>query len=210
VDELGPNAPIDWALEHFPERRPERLRWINDTSVNILYYDAQSASEALVALTSPEAGDPSSIPAQESRIARPYSLNPDVTLRVRQANSGDQKPRKAGQRSEYYKRYPQARERAPKRERREEAPQYLDYDGNGSGERNGRRYWDHFMMRVALTLVVRALTRPCTMMYLLREIQGEGARTALERGAFGTEVTGTMSTDTDQGQTGSYFFHAQG
>jgi hypothetical protein len=138
VNDFGPNAPMDYALEHCPEPRPKRQRWVNDSSVNLEYYSAADAQEALLALTHPEAGDAKAIPAQTSRKARYYSQNPDSDLVVREANTGDQKQRNAADRSEYYKKNPQIREQKPKRRERTPPPIFLDYGDEEGETRNSR------------------------------------------------------------------------
>lgn len=138
VNDFGPNAPMDYALEHCPEPRPKRQRWVNDSSVNIEYYSAADAQEALLALTHPEVSDAKTIPAQTERKARYYSQNPDSDLVIREANTGDQKQRNAADRSEYYKKNPQAREQKPKRRERTPPPIFLDY-GDEEGETRDSR-----------------------------------------------------------------------
>jgi hypothetical protein len=134
VTDFGPNDPIDYALEHCPERKPKRLRWVNDNSVNIEYYSSSDAADALLMLTHPDAGRAASIPAQTSRQAVPYSKKPDSALVIREANSGDQKERRAGERSEFYRKNPQAREHNAERnrERRKPAVDVLDYGDEGA------------------------------------------------------------------------------
>ncbi|KAF2013785.1 hypothetical protein BU24DRAFT_494193 [Aaosphaeria arxii CBS 175.79] len=132
--QFGPNAPIDYALEHCPERRPRNVRWINDNSVNLEYDNAQDAADALLALTHPDVEGAASLDPQTSRKAQIYSGNPDSYLTIRQANTGDQKQRNAAKHSEYYKQHPQARDRQrPRRYDREEPePEvFLDYGDEG-------------------------------------------------------------------------------
>jgi hypothetical protein len=133
VNDFGPNDPLDYALEHCPERKPKRLRWVNDNSVNIEYYSSHDATDALLVLTHPDAGVAALIPAQTSRQALPYSKKPDSALVIREANSGDQKERHASERSEFYRKNPQARERDAerRRERRKPVADILDYGDEG-------------------------------------------------------------------------------
>lgn len=133
VIDFGPNDPVDYALEVCPERRPKRARWINDNSVNIEYYSTNDAADALLMLTHPDAGVAAVIAPQEARKATVYSKKPDSNLMVREANTGDQKQRNAAERSDFYRKNPQARERdlarkrPRERERPESPPVVLDY-----------------------------------------------------------------------------------
>jgi hypothetical protein len=141
VSDFGPNDPSDYTLEHRPELGVKRLRWVNDNSVNIEYYSAKDAADALSALTDSQAGDHTSLSAQTARRAVPYSRKPDSVLAIREANSGDQKPKNAAVRSQFYKKNPQARERDQEREGGRRRPQrdYLDYDEvDNAGPRRGR------------------------------------------------------------------------
>lgn len=140
VSDFGPDEPMDYVLEHCPEAKPKRVRWINDNSVNLEYYSAHEAADALLVLTHPDAGVAASIPAQTSRKALPYSRKPDSALVVREANTSDQKERNAADRSEYYRRNPQAREQKQqrRREEREPSPVFLDYGDEGAGDKGGR------------------------------------------------------------------------
>lgn len=135
VNDFGPNDPIDYALEHCPERKPKRLRWVNDNSVNIEYYSASDAADALLVLSHPDAGVAAIIPPQTSRQALSYSKKPDSTLVIREANSGDHKEKHASERSEFYRKNPEARERElerrRERERRRPAADVLDYGDEG-------------------------------------------------------------------------------
>ncbi|KAH7125171.1 hypothetical protein B0J11DRAFT_550022 [Dendryphion nanum] len=129
VDQFGPNAPMDYALEYYPQAKPSHIRWINDNSCNLEFENARDAADALAALTHPDEGDAANIPAQTSRKAQYYSGQPGSELMIREANTGDQKQRNAAQRSRYYKENPQLKERDRERgERGRRRPHYLDYD----------------------------------------------------------------------------------
>lgn len=138
VNNFGPNEPTDYALEHCPEPRPKRQRWVNDSSVNLEYYSAEDAQEALRALTHPELGDAKNIPAQTGRKARYYSQKPDSELVIREANTGDQKQRNAADRSDFYKRNPQVREQKQKKREKTPPPIFLDYGDEGGDSRKSR------------------------------------------------------------------------
>ena len=146
VSEFDPNDPLYYAMEHCLEQRVKQTRWINDNSVNLQYYNAADAALALHALTDPGAGDPTSIPPEQGRKARPYSKRPGVVLSIRQANAGDQKARGAANRSNFYKQNPDlrgdggdsGRERQPRR--REPRRDVLDYGDETSSRSRRRRY----------------------------------------------------------------------
>lgn len=144
VNNFDPNDPLYYAMEHCPEPRVKQLRWVNDNSVNLQYYSAEEASQALQALTDPSARFPASISPETPRKALPYSKKPDTELLIRQANAGDQKARGAANRSNYYRHNPEVRggDRGREREpRRRPPPQrdFLDYDGVESQDRRRRR-----------------------------------------------------------------------
>ena len=154
VNDFDPSDPLYYAMEHCVEPRVKQLRWVNDTSVNLQYYSAEEAALALQALTHPDAGEPSAIPLDTPRKARPYSKRPELALIIRQANSGDQKARGAANRSNYYRHNPEVRgdrgdrgdrggdrggDRDTRRRPPRRAPDILDYDGVESSD-SRRRY----------------------------------------------------------------------
>lgn len=141
VSDFGPNDPSDYALEHCPEISVKRLRWVNDNSVNIEYYSPKDAVDVLRVLTDPQTGDYTSLSAQTSRSAIAYSRKPDSVLAIREANSGDQKPKNAAVRSQFHKKNVQVRERDQEREGgRRRQRDYLDYDGVDNVGPKGQRY----------------------------------------------------------------------
>lgn len=163
VNEFDPNDPLYYAIEHCLEPRVKNTRWVNDNSVNLQYYSAEDAAIALAALTDPQAGDPASIAPQTGRKARPYSKQPGILLSVRQANSGDSKPKGAANRSHYYKQNPDVRgdrgERNDRsREHRRRQPprrDFLDYDDMDTGETARRRYITSFVKHAPQTYLCR-------------------------------------------------------
>jgi hypothetical protein len=142
VSDFGPDDPSDYTLEHCPELSFKRLRWINDNSINIEYFSPKDAADALSMLTDPQAGDYLSFSAQTARRALAYSKKPNSVLAIREANSGDQKPKNAAVRSQFYKKNPQVRERDQERDGGRRRPQrdYLDYDGVDNAGLQRRRY----------------------------------------------------------------------
>lgn len=130
-------------MEHCgAEPRVKQLRWVNDSSVNLEFYSAEDAAAALVLLTHPDVMNANELPAQDSRIAKAFSKQPDATLRIRETNSGDQKPRGAARNSNYYQRNPDIagnRQREKDTRRRPPKKDFLDYGEEDSGSRDRRR-----------------------------------------------------------------------
>jgi hypothetical protein len=144
VSDFDPNDPLYWAMEHCQsDPRVKQLRWVNDNSVNLEFYNKEDATLALTILTHPDNGDFSNVSMQEPRKAKPYSKKPDSVLMVRQSNAGDQKPRGAATRSNYYQRNPDVAGNRQREPRRKPPPKkdYLDYGDEemASGERPRRR-----------------------------------------------------------------------
>ncbi|KAL5120552.1 hypothetical protein ACEQ8H_001571 [Pleosporales sp. CAS-2024a] len=141
VEDFDPNDPLYYAIEAIgPEPRVKQNRWVSDSSVNLEFYNAADAAKALALLTHDEAGAASSYAAQDSRRAKTYSKKPDSVLRVREANEGDQKPKGAANRSNYYQRNPDVRGNHEREPRRRPHPKrdVLDYGGESMGSRGPR------------------------------------------------------------------------
>ncbi|KAI8934212.1 hypothetical protein NX059_008959 [Plenodomus lindquistii] len=142
VSDFDPNDPLYYAMEHCgAEPRVKQLRWVSDNSVNLEFYTAGDAALALGILTHPEAGDPKSLAAQAPRKAKFYSKKPDSVLMVRETNAGDQKPKGAATRSNYYQRNPDVAGNRQREPRRRPPPRkdFLDYDDPDAGSRDRRR-----------------------------------------------------------------------
>lgn len=143
VSDFDPNDPLYYAMEHCgAEPRVKQLRWVSDNSVNLEFYTAGDAALALGILTHPEVGNVNSLAAQAPRKAKPYSKKPDSVLTIRETNAGDQKPKGAATRSNYYQRNPDVagnRQREPRR-RPPPRKEFLDYDDPDAGSRNRRRF----------------------------------------------------------------------
>lgn len=141
VNNFDPTDPTYYAMEHCgANQRVKQLRWVNDSSVNLEFYSAEDAAAALNILTHPEV-NPNSLAPQEGRRAKPFSKHPDVVLTVRESNSGDQKPRGAANRSNYYKHNPDVAGNRQREPRRRQPPKQdvLDYGEDDPGRRDGAR-----------------------------------------------------------------------
>ncbi|KAF1839231.1 hypothetical protein BDW02DRAFT_231587 [Decorospora gaudefroyi] len=144
VSDFDPSDPLYYAMEHCQsDPRVKQLRWVNDNSVNLEYYTKEDANLALSILTHPDVADTASLSLQAPRKAKPYSKKPDSALIVRQTNAGDQKPRGAATRSNYYQRNPDVAGNRQREPRRKPPPKkdFLDYgdEAAGSRERTRRR-----------------------------------------------------------------------
>ena len=178
VNDFGPNDPVDYALEHCPELKVKRSRWVNDNSVNLEYYTTKDAADALSALTDPQAGDHASLPAQTPRQALSYSMKPNSVLTIRECNSGDQKTRNAAVRSQFYKRNPLAREQNREREGgRHRQRDYLDYDEVDASQSKRRRHVHFDIGEIMLTFAVPASMSPCTMTMFRHQMMSTMAET---------------------------------
>ncbi|KAF2441640.1 hypothetical protein P171DRAFT_523597 [Karstenula rhodostoma CBS 690.94] len=145
VDGFDPNDAIYYLVESGVPQKIKQQRWVHDSSLNLQFYNAEDAALALKQLTDPQAGgDPSTIPAEVSRKAKPYK---DLNLTIRQANTGDQKVRGAATYSRYYEKNPdvrggdrrgvRGREQEPRR-RQPPRRDFLDY-GEDEPAKNNRR-----------------------------------------------------------------------
>ncbi|KAK8180391.1 hypothetical protein HDK77DRAFT_486794 [Phyllosticta capitalensis] len=126
-----------FALEHFPTDRYVRIEWIDDTSANIVYEDAESAQTALSALSDPSFSDIASLQALELRKAKPFFDKPEVELAVRQSVVSDVKKARAHEASRFYLMNP---DKDPW-ERRQ------GRNNRGNGEFRKRRYDDNEQRR---------------------------------------------------------------
>lgn len=147
VDNFNPTDAVYYLIESgVTQQKIKQQHWVNDSSLNLQFYDAGEAAIALQLLTDPEAGDPTSIPPETARKAKPYK---GLNLFIRQANSGDQKVRGAATHSRYYERNPDVRggdrrgDRGRAREPRRRQPprrDYLDYGDETPAMGNAQRY----------------------------------------------------------------------
>jgi len=96
VDNLSSAEVLAFATSHFSTS--PMVDWVDDTSCNLVYADAGTASKALEALSvSADGITPSTL-----RIAHPLSTNADARLQVRIAYQNDKKVQGARVRSKYY------------------------------------------------------------------------------------------------------------
>ncbi|KAF9738749.1 hypothetical protein PMIN01_04032 [Paraphaeosphaeria minitans] len=126
VDGFNPGDAVYYLVESGVAPRLKQDRWVHDSSLNLQFENAEDAAVALYQLTDPEAGDPSTIPAEVSRKAKPYK---GLNLTIRQANTGDQKVRGAATYSKYYAKNPDVRGGREQEPRRRQPPRrdFLDY-----------------------------------------------------------------------------------
>lgn len=142
MNDFDPQDPLYYAVEHCgSEPRVKQLRWVNDFSLNLEFYSAEDAAQALQLLSHESVMDPSALTPQEQRQAKSYSKKPDRILKVRQANAGDQKPRGAAQRSKYYEKNPDVRGNREREPRKQPPPKrdFLDYGEEEEDVRDRRR-----------------------------------------------------------------------
>ncbi|KAK7532327.1 uncharacterized protein J3D65DRAFT_102329 [Phyllosticta citribraziliensis] len=138
LDNLTTGEIKAFALEHFPTDRYVRIEWIDDTSANIVYEDAETAFAALGALSDPSFADVASLSAFELRKARPFYDKPDVDLAVRQAVVTDVKRARAHEASRFYLMNP---DKDPREQRRR------GRSSRGNGDFKKRRYDDNEQRR---------------------------------------------------------------
>ncbi|KAI5820274.1 hypothetical protein BZA77DRAFT_302010 [Pyronema omphalodes] len=145
VDNLSTAQVEAYIAEHFSEKM-ERLEWIDDTSLNIVYENPALARAALAALSVEDAAN---IPQLELREAKPFSQSPDSHLLVRISKPSDRKERGARERSRYYLFHPEEdrgearerRDRNRRRPRRSVSRDNRDVRDGGDGDYS-RRYYD--------------------------------------------------------------------
>lgn len=121
ADTCSSDMSSDDVLSFFKQFDPASLEWVNDTSCNVVFDDAQTATKAMAQLTTHRICS-AAIPQSESAIPvmEATSLEtavPDGTwllghkhekakhLLIRFAKSGDKKKTGAGKFSEYYRKY---------------------------------------------------------------------------------------------------------
>jgi hypothetical protein len=125
VEDFDPNDPLYYIMEHCgAEPKAKQLRWVSDSSVNLEFYSPEDAAAALLLLTHEEVGNANALGLQDSR----------------RANDGDQKPKGAANRSNYYQRNPDVRGNREREPRKRQPPQrdFLDYGEEDLGSRNSR------------------------------------------------------------------------
>ncbi|KAF3308067.1 hypothetical protein TWF173_001959 [Orbilia oligospora] len=149
LDSMSSDDVKNWIAGHFPEPTVEKLEWIDDTSLNLVYKDQETALAALNALST-----------NIGRSSRPWELReannseafPLARLDIRLAFVTDKKERGARERSRYYLFHPEEdrveqqekKKREQEKERRERKEyRRRDYDERYRSESRGEdREWN--------------------------------------------------------------------
>ncbi|KAK6351514.1 hypothetical protein TWF718_004672 [Orbilia javanica] len=149
LDSMSSDDVKTWIAGHFPEPTVEKLEWIDDTSLNLVYQDEETAMAALNALST-DIGRGSR--PWELREAKSSEAFPLARLDIRLAFATDKKEKGARERSRYYLFHPEEdrveqqekRKREQEKERRERREyRRRDYDERyRSRSRGGEREWD--------------------------------------------------------------------
>ncbi|KAK6536923.1 hypothetical protein TWF281_001130 [Arthrobotrys megalospora] len=150
LDSMSSDDVKAWIAGHFPEPTIEKLEWIDDTSLNLVYKDEETALAALSALST-DIGRGSR--PWELREAKSSAAFPLARLDVRLAFVTDRKEKGARERSRYYLFHPEEdrveqqekRKREQEKERRERREyRRRDYDDRKyrSGSGGEDREWD--------------------------------------------------------------------
>lgn len=149
LDSMSSDDVKAWIAGHFPEPTVEKLEWIDDTSLNLVYKGEETALAALDALST-DIGRGSR--PWELREAKSSEAFPLARLDVRLAFVTDKKERGARERSRYYLFHPEEdrieqqekRKREQEKERRERREyRRRDYDERyRSGSRGEDREWN--------------------------------------------------------------------
>lgn len=129
LDNLTTKDVKNFALHYF-NGNIERVEWIDDSSLNLVYSDNEVAEIALRKFSAQELPDNiSQLPLIQSFAAKPFPDNPNINLQVRLAVGGDRKQRGARERSRFYLFNP---EHDPaERRKREGGRRYRDRDDGG-------------------------------------------------------------------------------
>jgi len=119
----------------YSSARIERIEWIDDSSLNLVYESSEIAAEALRAFSALEIPDISQLPILQLIPAKKFPLHPQSNLQLRIAVLGDRKQAGARDRSRYYLLNPQD----DPTERQRRGRKYRDRDDGGY---RSRRYDD--------------------------------------------------------------------
>ncbi|KAK6503463.1 hypothetical protein TWF481_008479 [Arthrobotrys musiformis] len=149
LDSMSSDEVKTWIAGHFPEPTVEKLEWIDDTSLNLVYSDEETALAALNALST-DIGRRSR--PWELREAKSSDAFPLARLDIRLAFVTDKKEKGARERSRYYLFHPEEdrveqqekRKREQEKERRERREyRKRDYDERYRSRSRGEdREWD--------------------------------------------------------------------
>lgn len=141
LDTFTPEDVKAYLAEHYGSTY-EKIEWIDDTSLNLVFDSGPVAQGALTALAGVEITDVTQLPPLQSIPAKSFSRKPDSSLHVRFATGGDRKISGAAARSRFYLLHPEYDPEERKR-RGEIRGRYRDREGYGrrsDRERgNGRR-----------------------------------------------------------------------
>ncbi|KAI9885218.1 MAG: hypothetical protein M1823_002990 [Watsoniomyces obsoletus] len=104
LDSLRTSDIRAFATEHYPSSLPQRIEWIDDTSANLVYEDANTARLALTNFfaSSINSEETSNISPLQLRPAKSLSTHPGISLQVRIAIITDRKQPGARERSRFY------------------------------------------------------------------------------------------------------------
>lgn len=139
IDNLNDEEVKAYVKEH-TEGTFERIEWIDDSNLNIVFTSNSEAQQALVALSAVQVGDASQLPPLELLPAKPFSQTLGISLQVRLAVASDKKQPRAAEKSRFYLLNSEW-------DRETRAKKYRDRDGERGGQRRGRREdepQDHF------------------------------------------------------------------
>ncbi|QSZ34753.1 hypothetical protein DSL72_007611 [Monilinia vaccinii-corymbosi] len=130
VDNLTTEDVKKFAQHYFTTGHIERVEWIDDSSLNLVYSNSEVAEEALRQFTAQELPEEiSQLPILQPLITKPFPDNERICLQVRLAVVGDRKQRGARERSRFYLFNP---EHDPaERRKREGGRRYRDRDDDG-------------------------------------------------------------------------------
>lgn len=130
LDSFTPDDVRAYLKEHFGSSTYEKLEWIDDTSLNLVFGSEAIAQDALLALATVEIADATQLPPLEPISAKPFSGKPDSVLAVRFAVAGDKKAVGAAQRSRFYLLHPEY-DPEERRRRGEVRGKYRDRESYG-------------------------------------------------------------------------------
>lgn len=149
LDTFTPEDVKGYVAEHFGTTY-EKIEWIDDTSLNLVFDSEPTAQGALTALAGTETADVTQLAPLQSVTAKPFSQKPDSSLYVRFATAGDRKIAGAAARSRFYLLHPEYDPEERKR-RGEIRGKYREREGygrrsdreRGNGRRGGERIDDY-------------------------------------------------------------------
>lgn len=97
LDQLNHYEIQEYASEHYPVDKFNKIEWIDDTSANLVYDTPEAGNAALAAFSAEDVSEPLQI-----RAAKMFNKYPNVELQVRQAIVADAKVKGAKDRSRFY------------------------------------------------------------------------------------------------------------